>query len=278
MPVTRNITVRTRGYQRPGVQTASASGNEVVRGANATFNATGQGDCGGALTYTWTASEGTITPAAGAPQRATLDTRNVNFGPASDKDEVKQVTVTATVRDQRGGTAANAASISVRRPAELVRLPDVLFTQGSSRVNNCGKRILLEELYPKLSSGNYNIVFVGHTDEKEKTANLDRERAYSAARVLVAGGGTQVRVEPARIKADWTGTTQTAAKDPGYCGTSTRAKVTEVRGATIRQDPASENRRVEVWLVPTGVAMPPSAANAKDLPATIRPPAARRRR
>ena len=176
-----------------------------------------------------------------------------------------------------GGSAYLLASNPERPKFLLVGAIRVLFTQGSSRVNNCGKRILLEELYPKLSSGNYNIVFVGHTDEKEKTANLDRERAYSAARVLVAGGGTQVRVEPARIKADWTGTTQTAAKDPGYCGTSTRAKVTEVRGATIRQDPASENRR-EVWLVPTGVAMPPSAANAKDLPATIRPPAARRPR
>jgi flagellar motor protein MotB len=148
-----------------------------------------------------------------------------------------------------------------------------LFTSGSSRVNNCGKRVLLEEVFPKVRSGAYTVVLVGHVNDNERTANLDRDRALNAARVLVAGADTQVRVEPGRVKADWTGTTQTASKEPGFCGTSTRTSVSEIPGATIAPtDTAAPNRRVEVWLVPTGMGMPPSATGAKDLPADIRPP------
>jgi outer membrane protein OmpA-like peptidoglycan-associated protein len=260
------------------VTAAVAGAADIARGATATVNATGMGDCGGALTYTWAAAEGTVTPVAGTPQRATFDSRNVVFPPVADRNEQKQVNVTVTLRDARGATANAAVPITVRRPAEIVRLPDILYTSRSSRVNNCGKRILLEEVFPRLRSGNYTLVLVGHRDDAERTvANLDRERAYNAARVLVSGADTQTRIEPARVKVDWVAATQTASKEPGYCGTSTRPAVKEASGATIRNaDTTAENRRVEVWLVPAGMAMPPSVVAAKDLPATIRPPAARK--
>jgi outer membrane protein OmpA-like peptidoglycan-associated protein len=269
-PLTRNITVRVRPYVRPSVKANVVGASEIRRGETATVNAVGAGDCGGALTYTWAASEGNVTAMG---QSATFDSKNVAFGPATDRDELKQVTVTATLRDARGATASSPVAITVRRLADFVRLPDVLFNARSSTVNNCGKRILLEEVYPRMRTGNYTIVLVGHVDESERTvANLDRDRAYNAARVLVAGADTQVRVEPARVRADWVGTTQTAAKLPGYCGTSTRPSVAEVRGAAIREaDTAAENRRVEVWLVPAGVGMPASVVNARELPANIRP-------
>lgn len=268
--VTRNISMRTRPYVRPTVQSTLAGPASVMRGDVVTANAAGQGDCGGALSYTWTASEGTVTAAG---QRATYDTKNVAFGPNTDRDELKQVTLTATVRDTRGNTATGPVVVTVRRVAEVVRLPDILFSSKSSFVNNCGKRILLEEVFPKVRSGNYTVVLVGHNDDKEKVANLDRDRAYSAAKVLVAGADTQVRIEPMRVKADWVGTSQTAPKEPGFCGTSTRPAAAETASRTIEQnDPSSENRRVEVWLVPAGMTMPQSVANAKDLPATIHPP------
>ena len=52
------------------------------------------------------------------------------------------------------------------RPAVIVpvRLPDVLFPAGSSPLNNCGKRILLEQLrasYQRDPGG--MIVLVGHS-------------------------------------------------------------------------------------------------------------------
>jgi outer membrane protein OmpA-like peptidoglycan-associated protein len=268
-PVTRNITVQGRPYVRPTIQAKTPG--EVPRNGTATVNAAAQGDCGGALTYTWTASEGTITPAPGNPLQATFNPQSVAFGPVSDRDEVRQVTLTATVRDARGATASTNIPVTVRRAAELVRFPDILFTAGSSRVNNCGQRILLEEVFPRVRSGNFTVVLVGHVDAAERTANLDRERAYSAARVLVAGADTQVRVEADRVKADWVGTAQNAPKLPGYCGTSTRPTVREIQGATIQENAAAENRRVEVWLVPAGLQLPATIAAPKDLPATIRP-------
>jgi outer membrane protein OmpA-like peptidoglycan-associated protein len=273
-PVTRNITVRVRPYVRPAVQASVTGPAEVRRGDTVTLTATGQGDCGGALTYAWSVPEGAVTPTANAPQRATFDTRNVSFSPVADRDEVKQVNASVTVRDQRGASATAQVSLNVRRPAEIVRLPDVLFTSNSSRVNNCGKRVLLEEVFPRIRSGAYTVVLVGHTADNERgVANLDRDRAYNAARVLVSGADTQVRVEPDRFKVDWVGTTQTASREPGYCGTSTRPSVAEIPGATIAaNDAAAPTRRVEVWLVPAGVPMPPSVVNARDLPATIRAP------
>jgi outer membrane protein OmpA-like peptidoglycan-associated protein len=271
--VTRNIAVPTRAYVRPTVKGALTGAGDLQQGQSTIVTAEGQGECGGPLTYTWSAAEGTITPDAANPQRAIFNSTNVAFSPAVDRDEVKQVTVTATVRDGRGTTANGPIVITVRRPAQAVRMPDILFTAGSARVNNCGKRILLEEVFPRVRTGNFTVYLVGHRDGRETTANLDRDRAYNAARVLVTGADTQVRLEPERVRADWVGNNQTAAPQPGFCGTSTRPSTEEVAGATIREaDAGAANRRVEVWLVPTGVALPPSAVNARPLPNTIRPP------
>ncbi len=51
-----------------------------------------------------------------------------------------------------------------------IRLPDVLFPKNSARVNNCGKRILLEQLkayYQRDSTG--TVVLVGHQSSDETT-------------------------------------------------------------------------------------------------------------
>ena len=148
-PVTRTIAVRSRPYVRPTLQATAVGQSEVPRGGTATLSATAQGDCGGALTYTWAASEPGLTQTPGTPQQATFNTQGVGFGPATDREEIKQVNIVATVRDTRGGTASATVPLTIRKPAELVRLPDILFTSGSSRVNNCGKRILLEEVFPQ---------------------------------------------------------------------------------------------------------------------------------
>jgi hypothetical protein len=74
---------------------------------------------------------------------------------------LKTVTLTATVRDARGATASSPVTLTVRKVAEIQRMPDLLFTARSSRINNCDKRILLEEVFPKVRSGNFTIVLVG---------------------------------------------------------------------------------------------------------------------
>src|SRR5688572_29847588 len=71
------------------------------------------------------------------------------------------------------------------------RLPDIIFPSGSARVNNCGKRVLLEELKTAIAADSSGkVVLVGHTSAKEAgKSGLDRQRALNAAAVLSAGSG-----------------------------------------------------------------------------------------
>jgi hypothetical protein len=52
---------------------------------------------------------------------------------------------------------------------------------------------------------------------------------------------------------------------PTSCTISTTAPK-ERRGAAIQDTNDAKNRRVEIWLVPRGMALPPAARDARDLP------------
>jgi len=261
-PATITQTIRVRPYVRPTV-TATAAAREVLStDPPVTLAASSQGDCGGALTTTWTASEGRITANG---NQATFDPSSVTFGAAGATDQVKQVTLTATTRDTRNQTGTSTVQLSVRRKAVAVQLGDVLFTRGGTRVNNCGQRVLTDDVYPQFRSG-YQIVLVGHTDPGDpKTANLDRNRAYAVGRLLASGGRSpRNTIDVQNIKVDWVGNEQTAPKNSKQCESSVR----EAPGNTISaSDAAAGNRRVEIWLVPTGATMPASVKAPKDLPA-----------
>ena len=118
--------------------------------------------------------------------------------------------------------------------------------KNNSRINNCGKRILIDEVAPKLSDPNYTVVLVGHVDKDEqpqasayparavalarRTRALDEARALNAAAVLTGGTGTCAKVDPSQVLVDWVADDQTSDTRPGLCGTSaTRAKQTKER-------------------------------------------------
>jgi outer membrane protein OmpA-like peptidoglycan-associated protein len=164
-------------------------------------------------------------------------------------------------------------------------LSDVIFAKNNARVNNCGKRVLIDEAAPRAGSGDYNIVLVGHrdSDEQENAAAgggrrernrrrkaaarlaLDEQRALNCAAVLSAGSGTCGKVDRSRIQVDWVGTDQTSDPEPGLCGTSNLAAQKERRGSKVSA--ADKNRRVEVYLVPrNSTTMPPAVKNVKPLP------------
>jgi outer membrane protein OmpA-like peptidoglycan-associated protein len=183
-----------------------------------------------------------------------------------------------TVTDQQGQTATQSTTITVNCPPQFVRLDDVIFAKNNARVNNCGKRVLIDDAAPKVDSGDYDIVLVGHrdTDEAEKAAvrgrrtrkaaaaanDLDEQRVLNAAAVLSGGTGTCGKVDPSRIKVDWVGTDQTSETRPGQCGTS---NTKERKGSQTTE--ADKNRRVEVYLVPhNSTSMPPAVKNPKPLP------------
>jgi len=261
-PLNATQSFNVRPYVRPTVR-VTASAAEVNVGGSVPVAAAVTGDCGGALTTTWTASEGTITPNAQNATLATFNSTSVNF--PGTGDQVKQITLTANVRDTRNGAASATAQIGVRRNAVATQLFDILFTAAGAVVNNCGQRILTDDVYPQFRSG-YSVVLVGHTDATDKNAaNLDRNRTYNVGRLLATGGRSpNNKIAPQNIKVDWVGTDQTAAKRSKQC----EASVREAAGRTIAaNDAAAANRRVEVWLVPNGAPMPASVRQAKDLPA-----------
>jgi outer membrane protein OmpA-like peptidoglycan-associated protein len=144
-------------------------------------------------------------------------------------------------------------------------LADILFTSGSAVVNNCGQRILTDDVFPQFRNG-YTVVLVGHTDAGDRNAtNLDRNRAYNVGKLLATGGRSpNNKIAGQNIKVDWVGTDQTAPKQSRQCESSVR----EVSSRTIAPgDTAAGNRRVEVWLVPPGAAIPASVRAPKELPA-----------
>jgi outer membrane protein OmpA-like peptidoglycan-associated protein len=263
-PVTVTQTVAVRPYVRPTIRVTAAAA-EVNAGGSVPVSAVVGGDCGGALTTTWTASEGRIT---GTGQTATFDSSTVTFPAGAVGDQVKPITITANVRDTRNGAASATAPISVRKRAEALQLADIIFAAGSAVVNNCGQRILTDDVYPQFRNG-YQIVLVGHTDASDRNAaNLDRNRAYNVGKLLATGGRSpNNKVDPNSVKVEWVGTDQTAPKKSRQC----EASVREASSRTIAPgDAAAGNRRVEVWLIPAGAAIPASARSPKELPEAFR--------
>lgn len=283
-PVTATATV-TVNDSAPTISSVTANPTTLACAANTTGTHTAQlsgnvtpSACGGNPTYKWTVSEGSVSNDSTA--NATFDASTLNFEGGAQAQS-KTVTATLTVTDEAGKTASQSTTITVNCQPTFIRLDDVIYAKNNARVNNCGKRVLIDDAAPRLSSGDYDIVLVGHRDNDEKetiaavrrtkgkraaaaaAAALDEQRALNAAAVLSGGTGTCAKVDASRIKYDFTGTDQTSESRLGQCGTS---NVKERKGSATTE--ADKNRRVEVYLVPHGSSsMPPAVKNAKPLPA-----------
>jgi hypothetical protein len=161
--------------------------------------------------------------------------------------------------------------------AQYKRLADVIFAKNSARVNNCGKRILIEQAGPQAGTA-YDIVLVGHRsgDEAESVpatgrrgahgGTLDWQRLLSVAAVLTGDHRICGSMDLTQIRAKAAGTEQISPAEPGMCGTSNLPQTRERRGAEVSE--SDTERRVEVYLVPKGShVLPPAAASAAAIPA-----------
>lgn len=277
------VTLTVQEYVKPQITSVAASPTSLScaadTGGTHTATLTGQATgsaCGGNLTYKWTVSEGSVTNDTSA--NATFDSSSLNFE-SGGQSQTKTVTATLTVTDETGQTTSGTATITVNCPPQFKRLADIVFSKNNARVNNCGKRILIDQAAAQ-AGGTYDVVLVGHraADEAETTAArsgrrgaaarraLDEQRVLNAAAVLTAGQGTCGTLDPAQVKVDWVGTDSTSTPDPGICGTSNLPSATrERRGSRVSE--ADRDRRVEVYLVPrNSQAMPPAVKNVKPLP------------
>ena len=130
-------------------------------------------------------------------------------------------------------------------------------------MNNCGKRLLLDEVYPQLAQHpDWDLVLVGHTATNERGAKLDQERALNVAATLSAGADTCPALELSRIRVAFVGSDQKSEARPAFCGASTRVRQNERAGQTVSATDANAGmRRVEVYLVPKGASLPGAADN-----------------
>jgi outer membrane protein OmpA-like peptidoglycan-associated protein len=268
-----SVSIHVGAYNPPRVSGLTANPSQLTPGQNSNLsvNATGS-ECSGTLTYNWAASEGTI---SGTGPTVQYNSGSVAFNQGDrSRPQSKQVTVTATVTDSKGGSGNASTSLAINLAAEAKHFGDIVFPKDSARVNNCGKRVLIEQLYPQLTANsNYDVVLVGHIDSSEAPTNprsrrnrmLDRDRVLQTAAVLSGGTGTCTSLDTTRIKGSWVGATQESESLPTSCTISTTAPK-ERRGAAIENTNDAKNRRVEIWLVPRGMALPPAARDARDLP------------
>jgi hypothetical protein len=253
--------VTVRGYTPP-TGTVQATPSEAWVGDKVSISTSFQpGQCGGALQpASISASEGTIGLAGDS-----FDTNSVRFDPSVTSEQQKSIVITATVSDGKGSGTAQTTLVVKKKGAMMAkRLPDILFPRGSARVNNCGKRVLLEEL-KVLTQGDPTgtVIFVGHQTEKEaRKPGLDEKRALNAAAVISAGQGICTAFPASQIQISATGSTQSGVEpQPNFCGTSATEKPGQ---GVVESDEEAKYRRVEVWFVPTGGLMPASLGAHRD--------------
>ena len=261
------------------------------------------------LVYTFHTNEGRLTPGETAggtvsqpdPQTVIITLKDVKPGETPRVTAIftpegisiapgdsKTVPITISVKDSHGPEAAQTANVTLSVPAapriivdppkpkHPIQLDDIIFTYGRSRVNNCGKRVLDEVAQRAQADADYDIVLIGHIDERESKLRrprnakpMDRDRVLNAAAFLTAGTGTCKNVEPSRIKIMTAGTDQTNESKALLCVSSTNERATDRVRAS---DASAKNRRVEVWLVPRpGKGPMPAGLTLQDLPASELP-------
>jgi outer membrane protein OmpA-like peptidoglycan-associated protein len=194
---------------------------------------------------------------------STFDSRALTFDMSNRiKVQSKTVPVTATVTDSKNQTASAVANVTVTlQPAATHQ--DILFPARSARVNNVAKRYLLEQIAPQAKADpQAKVILVGHKEASEKLPkNLDDARTANSAAVLTAGKGVCANLDLSQVQVKSAGTDQAAEKKPLFGD----ASVKELAGQAVKQGTkGAEDRRVEVWFVPSGAEMPAGLTGLKS--------------
>jgi opacity protein-like surface antigen len=279
-PAERTIQLTAKPYKAPQV-TASADRTTLQRGERVRLssNATGS-ECSGQLSYRWTADQGRLV--SGNDQASSeLDTSGLSFSETQQGPQQKKILATVEVTDEKGGKATASQEIAVTYTAPppppaaptAIQLSDINYGPNGTRVNNCAKRVLANELYAQMTDAryrDYDVLLIGHYDASEKPAvrgkkntTLDRERVLNAVAFLSGRGDTCKDIELSRVKVAWVGTQQTDEYKSTFCDASTKEKKIDVVSSA---DEKAKNRRVEIWLVPKGTNLPAGAGSAQEVP------------
>jgi opacity protein-like surface antigen len=282
VPVERNLNITVNEYKPPTVK-ANVDRTTVQRGERVrlTTDSTGSA-CSGTLSYRWSTDKCSLVGDANQPS-ADLDTSCLTFSETTQGQQCQPITVTVEVTDQKGGKATDRKEVQVCYTAPppppvptAIQLSDINFGHNGSRVNNCAKRILANELYSQMTDSryrDYDVLLVGHYEESERAAirrgrnvpasSLDRERVLNAAAFLSGRGDTCKDIELSRVKVAWVGTQQNSEFKSTFCDASTKEKRVDAVSST---DEKAKLRRVEIWLVPRGAALPAGISAVEEIP------------
>lgn len=280
-PADRKITITVK-QDAPPQASASADRSSVKKGERVRLTGSGTcSECSGAPSYRWTVDQGRLVSGSNQAS-AELDTSGLSFSESTQGRQEKKIVATLEVTCEKTGAKATATQqivVTYQAAAppppkpKAIQLSDINFGQNSSRVNNCDKRILANELYSQMTDAqyrDYDIVLVGHKDASEKDLvrgkkklALDRERVLNTAAFLSGKGDTCKDIELSRIKGSWVGAEQSSEFKSNFCDASTKEKKSD---AVSSADEKAKNRRVEIWLVPKGAELPAGSGNVQELP------------
>mgnify|MGYP000013171757 CR=1 FL=1 len=258
------------------------------------------------LVYTFTASEGRLTPGNTAggtasqpnPQTVMITLKDVKPGDTPNVTAIytpegvsvpaggsKNIDIKINVADSHGPETSETVRITISVPnpppppppppsLQPLQLDDLIFGYGRGRVNNCDKRVL-DAAYERLvANADYDLVLIGHIDEKEAKIKqprrrgvtpktIEQQRVLNAAAYLTAGTQPCKNLDASRIKVMYAGTDQTNESKALLCATSTTERATD---RIRKNDESAKHRRVEVWLVPRpGKGPMPAGLNLQDL-------------
>jgi hypothetical protein len=256
------VNVNVKRIAPPSIQFA-VSPSLIAYGDKAPLAATATAsECATPAAIVYTASEGAVVG-------TTFDSTGVQFDMTNRaKPQSRVVQLTATATDRIGQKATAPASITVTLQPEARRLDDIVFAKDNDRVNNCGKRLLLDELTPMLRSDpEARVILIGHRDSDEKKAGVDEARVINAAAVLSAGTGICPQLDLSRVLMNAAGTDQSSDTRPALCGSSTNVRERAGQGIAD-SDKRAAFRRVEIWIVPGGATVPASLGNLRPVSTT----------
>jgi hypothetical protein len=266
VPASSEVAITVKEYQAPN-GTVQADPAEVYVGQKSTLAASFQGQCGGPI------QQPVFSATEGAVQGNEFDSSGVQFDPSVHTEQRKAVTITASAADSRNtGTASTTVTVISKASAAAIRLPDILFPANSARVNNCGKRVLLEQLrsYFERDAGG-KAVLIGHTASGEP-ARLAEERTQNAVALITAATDICLSIPPNQVLYSAPGADQGGVDfQPNFCGPSAQEGPTaERRGQTVSTNDANAKyRRVVVWFVPSGGQLPDGAASFSTATANL---------
>jgi outer membrane protein OmpA-like peptidoglycan-associated protein/opacity protein-like surface antigen len=206
---------------QPPTVTCAADRSQILPGETATIKATAADPEGGPLTYDWTATGGRVT---GTGPSATVDFTGAT-PPAN-------AAVTVKVTDDHGQTATSDCTVALMAPAkppEAVSCISTGFPKNASRLNNVDKACLDDVDQRLKADPRARVVVIGHSDSKETSKTVGQARAEAVRDYLVRERG----IDTSRIEV------RAATASAGADATAQAA-----------------NRRVEVWFVPEGAAVP----------------------